>query len=242
MRAASAGSQRARRARPEDAARPPRRRASAAIVASSSDVTPQTLMRGARDMPLASYEARTSVPAAQPGVLVAGRSPSVTVTVGAVGAAHERDLHLVARLAPRDGVHDVLVAADVAAGDPRDDVAAELDRRAVERRGDVARVDARPSAAGLPGVTDCTSAPWPTGRFRPFERLVDRQRAHAQEAAVHAPGLLELREDLLGGVDRDREADAEVAAAAAAAGLDLRVDADHAARRRRSAGRPSCRG
>ena len=67
------------------------------------------------------------------------------------------------------------------------------------------------------------------GQVQALQRLVDRQRAHAEEGAVHAPGLLELRDDLLGGVDRDREADADVAAAAAAAGLDLRVDADHAA-------------
>src|SRR6476661_4795092 len=140
MRAASAGSH--ARGEPGQRMHPtaqaPR---SAAIVASSSDVTPQTLMRGTRDMPLASYEGLWGV--------------------------------------GRDRLHEGAVA----------------DRQ-----------------------------------VQPLEGLVDRQRAHAQEAAVHAPGLLELRDDLLGGVDRDREADPEVAAAAAAAGLDLRVDADHAAR------------
>src|SRR6476661_1728698 len=220
MRAASAGSH--ARGEPGQRMHPtaqaPR---SAAIVASSSDVTPQTLMRGTRDMPLASYE----------GLGGAGRRALAERDrdLGAVGAAHQRDLHLVARLAARDGVDDVLVAAHVAAGDLRDDVAAELDRRAVERRRDVARMDPGllGRAAGRDRLHERAMA---DGQVQALEGLVDRQRAHAQEAAVHAAGLLQLGDDLLGGVDRDREADAEVAArAAAAAGLDLRVDADHAA-------------
>ena len=64
-----------------------------------------------------------------------------------------------------------------------------------------------------------------------LERLVDGQRVDPQVAAVDAAGLLEVGDDLLGGVDRHREADADAAVAAAAAGGDLRVDADDLAGR-----------
>src|SRR6185295_9613098 len=46
-------------------------------------------------------------------------------------------------------------------------------------------------------------------------------------AAVDAPGLLEVGDDLLGRVDGHGEADADAALAAAAAGRDLGVDPDH---------------
>ena len=70
------------------------------------------------------------------------------------------------------------------------------------------------------------------------DAAVDRDRlaAHAEVAAPHAAVAQQLRDDPLGGVDRDREADRLGAAD------DRGVDADDLAARVRAAARPSCRG
>jgi hypothetical protein len=89
-----------------------------------------------------------------------------------------------------------------------------------------ARIPAR--SAGEPCSTVWTSAPLVHGQVRAAQRAVDRQRRDAEVRALDAAVALELRQDLLGGVDGHGEADADVPAARAAR-LDLRVHADDAA-------------
>ena len=67
-------------------------------------------------------------------------------------------------------------------------------------------------AAGLPGVTLWTSTPLVGRQVERLSERVDRRAGDAEVGALDLAGLLELRDDLLGGVDRDREADADVAA------------------------------
>ena len=148
-----------------------------------------------------------------------GRWPSVTSTVCSEPPRVHRHLDAVARLVV-------------------------LDRLRRRRRG------SRPSS---PSTFVTTSPGLDAGLRRPGRRRSTRRpgRPRRSGAALGRDaevGVLGRRaasraagSTSRDGVGRDREADAD-AAVAAAGGRDLRVDADHAGRWRRAAGRRSCRG
>src|SRR5207245_3568229 len=113
-----------------------------------------------------------------------------------------------------------------------DDVAAELDlsRRGVG--GDVAAADAR--LLGRTAVLDALhERPGLDRQVEAGRRAVDGHAAHPEVGVLHGAPVLDLGDDLLGGVDGHGEADPDRAALTAgrvpARGLDLRVDADHTA-------------
>src|SRR4051794_38269845 len=195
--------------------------ASTARLASSRLVIPQNLMRGGRGA------------VTPPSYGLAGprslrrRAFGERDLDGLLAAVVDvLDLHLVAALLGADRVGEVVARAGLLAVDRRDDVAAQAHFVAVELRDDVAAADAglRRRAAGRDRLDERALV---DRQVEVAQRLVDRDRVDAEEPAVDAAVLLELREQALRRVDRDREADADVAAAAAAR-LDLRVDADHA--------------
>src|SRR5919202_764257 len=146
-----------------------------------------------------------------------------------VPGTNDVDPDLVALALARDGVGEVVGGADPLAVDGGDDVAAEADRVAVELGDDVAAPDAGLGrrAAGRHGLHERAVA---DRQVEVGQGAVDPERRHAEEAAVDAPVLLEVRQQPPRRVDGDREADADVAVAASA-GLELRVDADDAAGR-----------
>ena len=166
-----------------------------------------------------------------------GRLPSSTLDGLAVVAAEVLDLDLVARLAVEDRVGHVRVALDVLAVDLDDDVAADTEALA-----DLGPAGAQAGLVGGTAVDDVLDQRALVDRQVQVlrELLGDRRGRDAEVGALDLAVLLELGNDLLGGVDRDREADAD--GAVRAAGRDLRVDADRPRRARRSAGRRSCPG
>src|SRR3954466_10919442 len=191
--------------------------ASTARLASSRLVIPQNLMRGGRG-------AVTPPSYGLAGPRSLRRRPFGERDLDGLLAAvvDELDLHLVAALLGADRVGEVVARADLHAVDRRDDVAAQAHLVAVELRDDVAAADARlrGRAAGGDGLDERA----PVDRqVQVSQRLVDRDRVEAKEAAVDPTVLLELGQQALGRVDRDREPDPD-AAVPAPAGLDLRVD------------------
>src|SRR4051794_10495880 len=198
--------------------------ASTARLASSRPVIPQNLMRGGRGV---STPPSYGLPRPAGLRRRALRERDLDGLLAAV--VDELDLDLVAALLGSDRVGEVVARSDLLAADRRDDVAAEADLVAVELRHDVAPLDARlrRGAAGRDRLHERAAV---DREVEVAQRRVDRDRVDAEEPAVDAAVLRELRHQALGRVDRDGEADADVAAAASA-GLDLRVDADHAAGR-----------
>ena len=185
---------------------------------------PQNLMRGAAGHP------HPRVLGLLRGEVRVGREPSLTSTVFFLPSRRNCTFTLspvflaptivVRRLGARDGL----------AVDLLDDVAAELDGLAADVGGDVAAADARLGrrAAGLDGLHERAALDREVERA--LSERVDRAARDAEVGAVDPAAVLELGDDLLGGVDRDGEADADVAVPAAAR-LDLRVDPDDAAGR-----------
>ena len=161
------------------------------------------------------HAAVSSVERRHPCCASFGRVPSVTLERLTAPVALHHDLHGIAGLAREHGLAEIRRGRD----------------RAVRRSGRIRSPCRRPPFwAGAP-VT-C----WTT-------RAVARGRVGGGDAEPGAVDLavgLQLRDDLLDRVDRDGEAHPGVRVGAV--GGDLGVDPDHAAVRRRAAGRPSCRG
>src|SRR5215207_8755457 len=207
--------------------------ASTARSASSRRVSPQILMRGGDwTITLPSYaspRASTSRDPPSAGALrLRRRALGERGLDGALApVAHELDLRLVALALAGDRPGQVLARPDPLAVDRDDDVAAEADLLAVELGDDRAAADPGlgGGAAGRHGLDERALV---GGQVEVGQRLIDGDRVHAEEPALHAALALELREDPLGRVDRHGESDPDVATASAAR-LDLRVDADHAA-------------
>src|SRR3954466_5881087 len=188
---------------------------STARLASSRPVIPQNLMRGGPGVVTpASYGGLS-----RPGSLRRGAFGEGDLDGLLAPVVDQVDFDLVAPLAAADRVCEVVARADLLAADRGDDVAAEPDLGAVELRDDVAAADAGPGGrtAGRHGLHE---GPLVDRQVEVAQRLVDRHRVHAEEAAVDPPVALQLGQQALGRVDRDGEADADVAVAAAAR-LDL---------------------
>jgi hypothetical protein len=71
------------------------------------------------------------------------------------------------------------------------------------------------------GISPALMPALSAGQVEVLQRAVDGQRLDSQIAPIDPSGLLELRDDLLGGVDRHGEPDPDVRVAAVAAGGDL---------------------
>src|SRR5262249_30557351 len=143
-------------------------------------------------------------------------------------SAEDRQVHRFARLRLVDEVDDFVHPGDLLAVHFGDDVAAEGDFGAADRRLGAAAFD--------PGLVGGPALDHRLDDHAFCDRQVDRLREVGGDRAAFDPEVgvfdfalgLELVDLGAGGVDRDREADADVAVAAAT-GLDLGVDPDHLA-------------
>ena len=158
-----------------------------------------------------------------------GAVPSVTRHLLLVAAAQDPEADSVARLVLGDLGRQVAHRVDRVAVERLDHVAAEHDARAAELALDRAAVQAglRRRSVRLDRLHEHALVDL---QLQVGERGVDRRAGDAEVGVHDRARLLELRQQLLGRVDRHREADPDVAVARAA-GDDLRVDADHAAGR-----------
>src|SRR5690349_23311745 len=125
-----------------------------------------------------------------------------------------------------DGFDQLFHRAGRLAVDFGDDVAAELEGRAFDRRFGRAALDS--GLVGRAALDDFGDEH--TFAYRQVhglgERRSDRPALDAEVGVFDLAVLLDFVGHFARGVDRDREADADVAVASPA-GLDLRVDADH---------------
>src|SRR3954453_10851019 len=187
---------------------------STASAASSKLVTPQILTRIRPEYGSALFRRGGPVPKRHGDLL-------------RFAVAQDRQFHLSAGIVSVDRVDHVFHRGDRLAIDFGDDVAAELEARAFDRRFGRPALQPRLVGRAAPDHFRNQDAFFDGKVYGLRQRRGDRAAVDAEEGVFHLAVLLDFIGHFASRVDRDREADADVAVAAAA-GLDLGVDPDHA--------------